>query len=136
MRPRYIRIIIVALVWIAFQSAIGGYIHGNSLGQIIANHMPLGGFFFLIVLVFVANNVIHHGRPIFILPKAARRIRLFLGGYFFNTFFKSTLIDRSRRFKIDIILMIFNSNLGQLDRICQERLAGYEHVHFHRILPG
>jgi len=55
MRPRYIRIIIVALIWIAFQSAIGGYIHGNSLGQIIANHMPLGGFFFLIILVFVVN---------------------------------------------------------------------------------
>lgn len=55
---RFIRAIFVALVWISFQSAIGGYIHGNSLGQIIANHMPLGGFFFLIVLIFCINPIL------------------------------------------------------------------------------
>ncbi len=58
MRLSNFRAILVALFWIAFQSAIGGYIHGNSLGQIIANHMPLGGFFFLIILVFLANPIL------------------------------------------------------------------------------
>ena len=54
-RIRYLRVIPVALIWIAFQSAIAGYIHGNSLGQIIANYMPLSGLFFLIILVFLVN---------------------------------------------------------------------------------
>ena len=48
---RYARVTIIALFWVCIQSALGGYIHGNSLGQIIANHMPLGGFFFLILLL-------------------------------------------------------------------------------------
>ena len=49
MRFRYFRAILIALIWIIFQSATGGYIHGNSLGQMVANHMPLGGLFFLIL---------------------------------------------------------------------------------------
>ena len=52
---RYFRVIFVALIWITFQSAIAGYVHGNSLGQIVANYMPLGGVFFLIILVFLVN---------------------------------------------------------------------------------
>ena len=55
MRLRYLRTIPVALVCIAFLSAVGGYIHGNSLGQMVANHMPLGGLFFLILLIFLVN---------------------------------------------------------------------------------
>lgn len=58
MRLRYTRIIFVALVWIIFQSATGGYIHGNSLGQMVANHMPLGGLFFLILLIFAVNPIL------------------------------------------------------------------------------
>jgi hypothetical protein len=58
MRPRWLRTILVTLFWIAFQSAIGGYVHGNSLGQMIANHMPLSGFFFLIILVFAVNPIL------------------------------------------------------------------------------
>lgn len=60
MKVRLALVITVALLWIAFQSAIGGYIHGNSLGQIVANHMPLGGFFFfLITLIFIINPLIN-----------------------------------------------------------------------------
>lgn len=55
---RYIRVILVALIWIAFQSSIAGYVHGNSLGQIVANYMPLGGLFFLIILVFLINPLL------------------------------------------------------------------------------
>ncbi|MFQ6039953.1 MAG: DUF6785 family protein [Candidatus Poribacteria bacterium] len=55
MRLKYLRAVFIALIWIAFQSATGGYIHGNSLGQMVANHMPLGGLFFLIILVFLVN---------------------------------------------------------------------------------
>jgi len=58
MRLRYLRTIPVALVWIIFQSATGGYIHGNSLGQMVANHMPLGGLFFLILLIFLVNPLL------------------------------------------------------------------------------
>lgn len=55
MRLRYLRTIPVALFWIIIQSATGAYIHGNSLGQMVANHMPLGGLFFLILLIFLVN---------------------------------------------------------------------------------
>ena len=55
---RYFRVIFVALIWIIFQSAIAGYVHGNSLGQLVANYMPLGGVFFLIILVFLVNPVL------------------------------------------------------------------------------
>jgi hypothetical protein len=55
---RYAISISIALIWIAIQSAIGGYIHGNSLGQIVANHLPLGGFFFLILLIFLFNPIL------------------------------------------------------------------------------
>ena len=48
----------MALSWIVFQSATDGYIHGNSLGQMVANHMPLGGLFFLILLVFLVNPIL------------------------------------------------------------------------------
>ena len=40
-----IRAVLVGLAWIIFQSATASYIHGNSLGQLIANHLPLGGLF-------------------------------------------------------------------------------------------
>jgi hypothetical protein len=52
---RYFRTIIIAFICIILLSATGGYIHGNSLGQMVANHMPLGGLFFLIILVFILN---------------------------------------------------------------------------------
>ncbi len=58
MRLRYLRTILVALFWIIIQSATGGYIHGNSLGQMVANHMPLGGLFFLIILIFLINPLL------------------------------------------------------------------------------
>jgi hypothetical protein len=45
-------------VCIIFLSATGGYIHGNSLGQMVANHMPLGGLFFLILLIFLVNPIL------------------------------------------------------------------------------
>ncbi|MBB14097.1 hypothetical protein CMK22_02440 [Candidatus Poribacteria bacterium] len=52
------RAIIVGLVWVVFQSATASYIHGNSIGQLIANHLPLGGLFFLIVLVLIVNPIL------------------------------------------------------------------------------
>ena len=58
MRVRSIRAIPVALSWIVFQSATASYIHGNSLGQLIANHLPLGGLFFLTVVVFFVNPLL------------------------------------------------------------------------------
>lgn len=58
-RPiRYLRTIFVALIWIVFQCAAGGYIHGNDIGQIVANHLPLGGLFFLILLVLLVNPLL------------------------------------------------------------------------------
>ena len=47
------------MLWVIFQSAVAGYIHGNSIGQLIANHLPLGGLFFLTLLVLVINPLIH-----------------------------------------------------------------------------
>ena len=58
MKNRLLRAIIVGLVWVVFQSATAAYIHGNSIGQLIANHLPLGGLFFLIVLVLVVNPIL------------------------------------------------------------------------------
>jgi len=52
---RYFRTITIAFVCIILLSATGGYIHGNSLGQMVANHMPLGGLFFLVIFVFILN---------------------------------------------------------------------------------
>ena len=46
------------MLWVIFQSAVAGYIHGNSIGQLIANHLPLGGLFFLTLLVLVINPLI------------------------------------------------------------------------------
>ncbi|MAT77364.1 hypothetical protein CMK14_19760 [Candidatus Poribacteria bacterium] len=54
-----IRAVLVGLSWIIFQSATASYIHGNSLGQLIANHLPLGGLFFLTLLVLIVNPLIH-----------------------------------------------------------------------------
>ena len=54
-----IRAVLVGLAWIIFQSATASYIHGNSLGQLIANHLPLGGLFFLTLLVLIVNPLIH-----------------------------------------------------------------------------
>ena len=58
MKNRLFRAIIVGLVWVVFQSATASYIHGNSIGQLIANHLPLGGLFFLIVLVLIVNPIL------------------------------------------------------------------------------
>lgn len=58
MKNRLFRAIIVSLVWVVFQSATASYIHGNSIGQLIANHLPLGGLFFLTVLVLVVNPIL------------------------------------------------------------------------------
>lgn len=58
MNLRYIRVILVALICIVSLSATGGYIHGNSLGQMVANHMPLGGLFSLIILIFGINPLL------------------------------------------------------------------------------
>ena len=58
MKNRLFRAIIVGLVWVVFQSATASYIHGNSIGQLIANHLPLGGLFFLTVLVLVVNPIL------------------------------------------------------------------------------
>lgn len=62
-RINYLRVIPVALVWIAFQSAIAAYVHGNTLGQIVANYMPLGGIFYLIILVFLVNPLLKSAGP-------------------------------------------------------------------------
>jgi hypothetical protein len=62
MRVKTFRAIPVALSWIVFQSATASYIHGNSIGQLIANHLPLGGVFFLTVLVFFLNPMLHRIR--------------------------------------------------------------------------
>lgn len=61
--PRFRRAIPVALLWIAVQSAIGGYMHGASIGQLIANHLPMGGVFFLLILVFVVNPLLTWASP-------------------------------------------------------------------------
>ena len=58
MKNRLFRAIIVGLVWVVFQSGTASYIHGNSIGQLIANHLPLGGLFFLIVLVLIVNPIL------------------------------------------------------------------------------
>ena len=58
MKNRLFRAIIVSLIWVIFQSATASYIHGNSIGQLIANHLPLGGLFFLTVLVLVVNPIL------------------------------------------------------------------------------
>ena len=53
------RAVLIGLLWVVFQSAVAGYIHGNSIGQLIANHLPLGGLFLLTMLVLVINPLIH-----------------------------------------------------------------------------
>ena len=60
---RFRRAIPIALFWIAVQSAIGGYMHGSSIGQLIANHLPLGGVFFLLLLVFAVNPLLTLASP-------------------------------------------------------------------------
>ena len=55
---RFTRAIPIALLWIAVQSAVGGYMHGATIGQLIANHLPLGSVFFLLTLVFLVNPVL------------------------------------------------------------------------------
>jgi len=62
MRVKLLRATLVALIWIIFQSATASYIHGNSIGQLIANHLPLGGLFFLILLIFLLNPLLHRIR--------------------------------------------------------------------------
>jgi len=64
-RPQhqYLRIIPLALLWVAIQSALYGYIHVNGLGQFIANHLPVGSVFFLVVLVFVFNPILSRLGP-------------------------------------------------------------------------
>ncbi|MAF10024.1 hypothetical protein CMK11_06185, partial [Candidatus Poribacteria bacterium] len=52
---RFARAIPIALLWIAVQSAVGGYMHGSTIGQLIANHLPLGSVFLLLTLVFLVN---------------------------------------------------------------------------------
>ena len=51
---RFARAIPIALSWIAVQSAIGG----ASIGQLIANPLPLGSVFFLLTLVFLVNPLL------------------------------------------------------------------------------
>jgi len=37
--------------------------HGNSIGQMIANHLPMGGLFFLLLLVLVINPILARFSP-------------------------------------------------------------------------
>jgi len=62
MNVKPLRAILVALIWIIFQSATASYIHGNSIGQLIANHLPLGGLFYLTLLIFLLNPILHRIR--------------------------------------------------------------------------
>jgi len=62
MNVKPLRAIFVALIWIIFQSATASYIHGNNIGQLIANHLPLGGLFYLTLLIFLLNPVLHRIR--------------------------------------------------------------------------
>ncbi|MBM3215190.1 hypothetical protein FJZ36_09785 [Candidatus Poribacteria bacterium] len=62
-RVRFARIVPLSLLWIALQSAIGGYMHGNSIGQLIANHLPMGSVFFLVVVVFAVNPILRTISP-------------------------------------------------------------------------
>ncbi len=55
---RFTRAVPIALLWVAVQSATGGYMHGASLGQLIANHLPMGSVFFLVILVFAVNPLL------------------------------------------------------------------------------
>jgi hypothetical protein len=57
------RAVPLALLWIVVQSAVGGYMHGNSIGQMIANHLPMSAVFFLILLVVVVNPVLARFSP-------------------------------------------------------------------------
>ena len=62
-RIRFLCVAPLALLWIAVQSAIGGYMHGSSVGQIVANHIPMGSVFFLSLLVFVVNPLLRRIGP-------------------------------------------------------------------------
>lgn len=59
---RYSLVLPIALIWVAFQSAISSYVHGNSIGQFVANHLPLGGLFYLILLILIVNPLIRRVR--------------------------------------------------------------------------
>jgi hypothetical protein len=53
-----LQVVPLALLWVAAQSALYGYIHVNGLGQFIANHLPVGSVFFLVFLVLIINPIL------------------------------------------------------------------------------
>lgn len=61
--PSYWRGVPFALLWIVVQSAAGGYMHGTSVGQLIANHLPMGSVFFMLVMVFLINPILRRLSP-------------------------------------------------------------------------
>lgn len=57
------RAVPLALFWIVIQSSVSGYMHGTSIGQIIANHLSMGGMFYMMLLVFIVNPLLHRISP-------------------------------------------------------------------------
>ena len=55
---RYLRILPLTLIWIVLQTALYGYIHLNGFGQFIANHLPVGSVFFLVIFAFLLNPIL------------------------------------------------------------------------------
>ena len=57
-RARFARVVALGLFWSAVQGALGGYMHGASVGQMAANHLSMGAMFFLSFLVFALNPLL------------------------------------------------------------------------------
>ena len=57
------RVVSLSLVWAAVQGALGGYMHGASIGQMASNHLPMGALFFLAFLVFAVNPLLSRVSP-------------------------------------------------------------------------
>lgn len=62
-QDRVYRAVPLALLWIVLQSAVAGYMHGNSIGQMIANHLPMSAVLFLVLLVVAVNPLIARFAP-------------------------------------------------------------------------
>ena len=62
-RIRFGRVVSLALVWAGVQGALGGYMHGASIGQMASNHLPMGALLFLAFLVFWLNPLLSRVSP-------------------------------------------------------------------------
>ena len=60
---RYLRILPLTFAWIILQTGLYGYIHLNGFGQFIANHLPVGSVFLLIILAFLLNPILSRLGP-------------------------------------------------------------------------